>query len=233
MVPRWNVAPLVVMVAMAGLGWPCSVQGQFPQTPPVHYPHHALMPPGAIGTAQLQRGLPWVGHFQAVEFRGPAGTLIALPSSGRFEPPAPRVTAGLLIGQVYRLRVTNIPRHEGEEVFPTIEVIDRTFPPPNMAHRFPIPIVLGESDLELALTGKFVTRVIYIEDPRNAVPMAQAPGQQEWFDARPGDDPLRVADALGRPVAILRLGGRTPYDTSQPSMDFLFNCPPFQRLSGQ
>ena len=42
--------------------------------------------------------------------------------------PAPR-RVGLLIGAVYRLRVTNIPRAEGMEVFPTIEVIDRTFAP--------------------------------------------------------------------------------------------------------
>jgi len=69
--------------------------------------------------------------------------------------------------------------------------------------------VLAENDLELALAGKFVTRVIYIEDPRNALPVAQEPGKQEWFDARPGEDPLQVADVLGRPVAIVRIGGRT------------------------
>jgi hypothetical protein len=227
--PRWKIAPMVAMVAAASLGGTCPVHGQFPQAPPGHYLHHATMPPGAIGTAQLQRGGPWF-CIQGVRITGPAGTLIALPSAGRFEPQAPRVTAGLLVGQVYRLRVTNIPGHEGEEVYPTIEVIDRTFPPPNMAHRFPIPVVMGQDDLDQALAGRFVTRVIYLEDPRNALPVAQEPGKQDWFDARPGEDPLRVADALGRPVAILRIGGRTPDDVSRPSMQFLFNCPAFQRL---
>jgi hypothetical protein len=168
--------------------------------------------------------------FQGVEVNGPPGTLVSMASAGQFEPPAPRVTAGLLLGQVYRLRITNIPGHEGEEVYPTVEVIDGTCPPPHMAHRFPIPVILGQDDLEQALGGKFVTRVIYIEDPRTALPIAQTPGQQAWFDARPGDDPLRVADSLGRPVAIVRIGGRTPDDTSRPSMQFLFNCPVFQRL---
>jgi hypothetical protein len=156
--------------------------------------------------------------------------MIALPSAGRFEPPAPSVHAGLLQGQVYRLRVTNIPNHEGEELYPTIEVIDRTWPPPHMAHRFPIPVVLSNDDLEQALIGRFVTRVIYVEDPRDALPVAQVPGVPDGFDVRPGDDPLRVADGLGRPVAILRIGGRTPEDASRPSMQFLFNCPVFQRL---
>jgi hypothetical protein len=100
-----------------------------------------------------------------------------------------------------------------------------------MAHRFPIPVVMSQDDLEQALAGRFVTRVIYLEDPRNALPVAQAPGTQDSFDAQPGDDPLRVADALGRPVAILRIGGRTPDDVSRPSMQFLFNCPAFQRLT--
>src|SRR5438132_10849574 len=171
------------------------------------------MPPGAIGSAQLQRGMPWVGYFQPVEFSGPAGSLISLASAGRFEPPAPRVLAGLLQGQVYRLRVTNISGHEGDEVYPTVEVIDRTFPPAYVAQRFPIPVVLAENDLELALAGKFVTRVIYIEDPRNALPVAQEPGKQEWFDARPGEDPLQVADVLGRPADNVRISGRTPVDT--------------------
>ncbi len=183
-----------------------------------------------MGLRRSSGAAPWVFHFQGVQVTGPQGTLISLPSAGRFEPPAPRVTAGLLQGQVYRLRVTNIPGHEGEEVYPTVEVIDRTFPPPHMAHRFPIPVVMTQDDLEKALAGRFVTRVIYIEDPRNAVPVAQEPGKPDWFDARPGEDPLRLADALGKPVAILRIGGRTPDDVSRPSMPFLFNCPTFQRL---
>ena len=35
------------------------------------------------------------------------------------------IMAGMLIGQVYRFKVSNIKFREGEEVFPTIEVIDR------------------------------------------------------------------------------------------------------------
>ena len=89
-------------------------------------------------------------------------------------------------------------------------MIDRLYPPPGQALRFPIPIELTLEDLELALDGRYVVRVIYLEDPRLALPVAQPADEPLWMDAGPGNDPLRMADELGRPVAILRLGGRLP-----------------------
>ena len=77
------------------------------------------------------------------------------------------------IGPVYRLQVTDIPNNEGLEIFPTVEVIDRLYPPPGLALRFPIPIELTQDELELAARGAFVTRVIYVEDPHQALPIAR------------------------------------------------------------
>lgn len=184
------------------------------QLPPVHYRHTGDMPPGAIGSAQLQRGGPLPGYFQPVEVRGPEGIQIAFAADGEFLPArnAP-VFAGLLIAPVYRLQVTRIPFHAGAEVFPTIEVIDRLYPPVGQERRFPIVIELTQEDLELALKGNFVTRVIYLEDPETALP-AQAKNEQIGFDAGAGEDALQLADSVGRPVAILRLGGRLPLNNN-------------------
>jgi hypothetical protein len=195
----------------------------------VHYQHPASMPPGAIGAWQLQRGGPLPGYFQPVEIIAPAGAAISIATNGRFEEPQPApMLAGLLIAPVYRLRVTSIPFHEGAEVFPTIELIDRTYPPPDQVWRFPIPVELTQQDLEFALAGKFVTRVIYLEDPESAVPAVQGTSQN-WFDVTPGANPLQVADVLGRPVAILRLGGRLPIDTQSPDASFMGRCVPWMR----
>src|SRR5688572_900191 len=155
---RWLLAsPWAVLAWCLGAASPL-----WAAEPDVHYRHHAAMPPGAIGAWQLQRGGPLPGYFQPVEIRAPAGAAVSLVTSGQFEPPQPApMLAGLLIAPVYRLRVTGIPFHEGAEVFPTIELIDRIYPPPNEIWRFPIPIELTQQDLELALAGKFVTRVIY------------------------------------------------------------------------
>ena len=197
------------------------------QQPPVHYLHQGVMPPGAIGSRQLQRGGPLPGFFQPVEIKAPAGASISLAAAGDFAPaqPAP-ARAGLLIGAVYRLRVTSIPLHAGVEVFPSIELIDRLYAPIGQEQNFPIPIELTQEDLQLALSGKFVTRVVYLEDPLRALPVKQPKEkEQNWFEVGPGHDPLIEADILGRPVAILRLGARLPSDKSDAS--FLFGCPPY------
>ena len=198
------------------------------QEPAVHYWHAGVMPPGAIGSRQLQRGGPLAGYFQPVEIKAPPGVSISLAVANQFLPSeaAPR-RVGLLIGSVYRLRVTNIPRAEGSEVFPTIEVIDRTYAPGGQEVRFPITFEIAPQDLELALEGKFVTRVIYVEDPHNASP-ARGTEEQPWFEVAPGRDPLAAAaDVLGRPVAILRMGGRVP--GAGPDPNYYFGSPAWVR----
>ena len=183
------------------------------------------MPPGAIGSRQLQRGGPLAGFFQPVEIKAPPGVSISLAVANQFGPPqeAPR-RVGLLIGSVYRLRVTNIPlpQAEGMEIFPTIEIIDRTYAPADQQVRFAIPVEIDPQDIELALQGKFVTRVIYLEDPHNALPTRSDNGQS-WFEVAPNRDPLAAADELGRPVAILRLGARVPGQGPDPN--FYFGSP--------
>jgi hypothetical protein len=192
----------------------------------VHMLHAGKLPPGAIGAQQLLRGGPLPGYFQPVEIRAPEGALVSLAIDQQFSAPQTvPFKVGMLIAPVYRLRVTQIPNHTGEEVYPTVEIINRIYPPVGEEFRFPIPIDLTQAELELALAGKFVTRVVYLEDPQQAVPIATAPDEQRYFEVRPSDDPLEVADRLGRPVAIIRLGGRLP-DANGPDAKFLFGSPP-------
>jgi hypothetical protein len=202
------------------------------QQPPVHYLHQGIMPPGAIGGRQLQRGGPLPGFFQPVEIKAPPGALVSLAVANQFDEaqPGPR-KAGFLIGAVYRLRVTNIRLSEALEVYPTIELIDRLYAPADQQRRFAIPIDISEDDLKLALEGKFVTRVIYLEDPRHALPTRDNPQAQNVFNTTPGQDPLAVADGLGRPVAILRLGARVPDQAEMAEPSFFYGSPPFQAYS--
>jgi hypothetical protein len=114
------------------------------------------------------------------------------------------------VGSVYHLKVINIPFHEGFEVYPTVEVINRLYAPPGQQSRFAVPIQLTQAELELALSGLMVTRVIYLEDPALALAAVDDRDSQRFFDVPPDEDPLRVADRLGRPMAILRMGSRIP-----------------------
>jgi hypothetical protein len=193
----------------------------------VHLLHAGKMPPGAIGAQQLARGGPLAGYFQPIEIKAPKGAMVSLAIDQQFSAPQRTpLTVAMLVAPVYRLRVTEIPNHIGEEVYPTVEVINRIYPPVGEEFRFPIPIELTQTELEMALAGKFITRVVYLEDPQQALPMARAPeSEQSYFEVRPTDDPLEVADRLGRPVAIVRIGGRLP-DTTGPDERFLYGSPP-------
>ena len=170
------------------------------------------------------------GFFQPVEIKAPNGALISLACGDGFAPPqAAPLRAACLIGAVYRLRVTHIPLSAGVEVFPSVELIDRLYTPVDQQWRFPIPIELTAEDLRLALDGKFVTRVVYVEDPEHALPVKQA-GTQSWFEVGPGHDRLlvggrRVGPSGGDPPTAHRLPNETP------DAGFLFGSPPY-RIQG-
>ena len=181
------------------------------------------MPPGAIGSQRLARGGPLSGYFQPVRIRAPEGARIALAEEAGFGTTYwNEALVGLQVGPVYRLRVTDFPPEPGQEVFPTVEIIDRLYPPAGLARRYPIPIELTAEELEMAAHGMFVTRVIYVENPNQALPVREREDEQQWVEAPRGADALAVADEMGRPVAILRIGGRIP-SRSSTTFDA---CPP-------
>jgi hypothetical protein len=189
-------------------------------------------PPGEIGAIQLLRKPELRGLWQAVEIRGPKGMRVNMADAGQFaaELPEPARVA-VLIGSVYRLRITGIPNEPDVELFPTLEIIDRTHPPAEREHRFPIPIEIDEMDLEDAARGEMVMRVIYLEDNQVAEPVDTAGKPQRVIDLQPHQDALQHADQLGRPVAILRIGSRVPNVTEGQDWDaFLYGCPAWSTI---
>ena len=190
------------------------------------------MVPGAIGSIQLQRKPQLRGAWQAVEVRGPKGVKFNLAEAGQFAPDMPNpARVGLLVGAVYRLRLTGIEGDPDLELFPTIEVIDKTCPPAEREHRFPIPIEIDENDIADAARGELVMRVIYLEDSEVAEPVDTSGKPQRVLDISGNQNALRTADQLGRPVAILRMGSRVPNVTQgQDWLEFLYHCPPWTTL---
>lgn len=193
--------------------------------------NHSLMrddfPPGEIGAIQLNRKPELRGLWQAVEIRGPKGMRINMADAGQFAPELPEpARIAVMIGSVYRMRLTGIPNEPEMELFPTLEVIDRTHPPAEREHRFPIPIEIDEDDLADAARGELVMRVVYLEDNQIAEPIDTSGKPQRVLDLQSHQDALRMADQLGRPLAILRIGSRVPNVTEGQDWDaFLFGCP--------
>ena len=192
------------------------------QYPPVdgrQFPLNQMSPPGmsAQWAANIGRAKPV--HFQPVRVILPAaGNVTFYESADRpVELTAP-AQAGLLVGNVYRLKVSGLEDFPGVDFYPSIELIDRLHPPTGREEDFPIDFEFTPEEFEWAANGRLVTKVIYLEQPER-VPTVILDSLQRIQTIEPSRNALAEADSLGRPMAIVRLGGRTP-DPVQPDPQF-------------
>jgi len=173
---------------------------------------------------------PIRGYFQPVMIRTPEGTSLAGVAAGQFSERLPSpLQIGMFIGYDYRLRIADIPFNPGRELFPTVTLLARTYPPQGRELDFPIIINLTLEDLELALAGRYITRVVYLENPKAALPVQTGSDDQLTHDIH-GGDPVAAAATQGLPVAIVRIGGRVPTQKASDgtlSPDFCFGSPPW------
>ena len=168
-------------------------------------------------------------YSQPVEILVPRQCQIGIGMQGGFSQKfSGRMQANLRIGPVYRLEVDNLPFilgvRQGVSVYPSIELLDRLYPPEGLKDQFPIQIVLTADDLAEAAKGKLVTKVVYLEDPKTALPVRQVEGTQSTVDIAAGADPYLAAERMGRPMAIVRIGSRVP-NPSDLTGEFQFNAP--------
>jgi uncharacterized repeat protein (TIGR01451 family) len=131
-------------------------------------------------------------------------------------------TFGLKVGVGYQLRLSELPDRPGAELFPVVEVVGHLHRPNGRdPGRFPIRVVFSEADFADAVDrGRLVTQVVYLEDPEQALPIAMPKDEIPVVSLSPAEDPLKVAAALGRVMAIVHLGGRkpTPDERNDPNL---------------
>ncbi len=169
------------------------------------------MQPGMIAFRKLISEPGLQGYVQPVRVVVSGDSSTQIWNQGGFgQIESSELLVGLEIGPVYRLKVTSNLRGSTKELYPTIEVVDRLYPPEGLKLSHPIKIVINRSDIEKALEGRLVTKVIYLEDPESALPFREADDDQSYFDIARGENPFTVADRLGRPMAIVRMGSRMP-----------------------
>jgi uncharacterized repeat protein (TIGR01451 family) len=145
-----------------------------------------------------------------VRFSGPPGlrtTFYQGQARGRaFDAP---VVVGLRPGYLYRIQLSHLARSPGTSIYPTLEVRGSLHLPPRLgAAAYPAPVVLTEADLDVIMSGGLVTKVVYLEHPDRAPPAPSPVDQPIERDLPPGRNLLAEAWAFGRPVLIVRLGGR-------------------------
>ncbi len=134
--------------------------------------------------------------------------------------------AVLHVGALYRFKIAELPAYPGVELYPTVELIDKLHPPCGRENEFPVPITLTNHEIEQAIQGRLVTKVIYIERPNHAAPF-RGTNRDRAYLAEPYDNPFELAHRDGRPVAIVRIGGRTP-DLTNPEPGFFGDAAPVE-----
>ena len=204
------------MTFLLGCLLTASVSTQVSAQQPRHELIRGDMRPGEAAHFFQQADPTLIGHMQPVQLVAPANTTIevgdAATSFGQAQDS--QMTVAMGIGYVYRFKLSNLPLPNvaGKTLYPSIEVIGKLSPPPGLEKDFPVQVVVTRDDIEIALEGRMVTRVIYLEDSRGTLPYLHTEDSQPSVDVRRGQDPLRAAERLGRPMAILRMGSRVPME---------------------
>ncbi len=201
----------MAVAALAGLAMILTGSSLNAQGPARYYPLDQNTPPGVAGSWAGLAGKADGGYFQPVRVELPGAGQVTFYGSRGQEPVTFDVPGqvGMLVGHEYRFRISSIPRFPGAELYPSVELVDRLHPPRGRAADFPIPVTFSDAEIEMALNGKMITKVIYLEQPQFANPLkldATVPVDV----LRPYENIFAAADQLGRPMAIVRLGGRVP-----------------------
>lgn len=181
-----------------------------------YFPLNQSTPPGVAGKwSGAQRGFVPAMQFVRVELPNSAGqtgagevAFYTSPQGENSVVAAPAVVA-LRVGSLYRLKISGMQDYPGVELYPTVELIDRLHPPRGREVEFAIPIVLTADEIDSALEGRLVTKVIYLEQPDRAAPVRNTNAARNRL-TDPRENLLAVADEAGRPMVIVRVGGRLP-----------------------
>ncbi len=193
----------------------------FAQSGAYYEPLNEKLPPGFTADIMARVRHDDMFWLQTVRVELPTAGTVSVYSAT----PVPIVTTSapaqfsVNTGHFYRLRIADMPEFPGEEIYPSIEILDRLHPPAGSAANYPIPVVLTEADLKEALSGRMVTRVIYLENPRSAAqkdPLRRNPRAT----LEPTNNALQEAGRYGRPMMIVRIGGRVPSGPNMPQSYF-------------
>lgn len=173
-------------------------------------------PPGMMGPGMMG-GIPMGPRFSTgrtqIRFVQPTGMKIAWQSMevhqpDGFTPPQLEVPARYNFHQarIYRLKLTEIPNRAGLELYPTLEVYPGNMKIDAYLSHNAVPIEVTDEDFDQVQAGNYVTKVIYLPDPKYQE-LAIA-GVETLVSTRldPGVDPVQEAHRRGSILAVLRIG---------------------------
>jgi uncharacterized repeat protein (TIGR01451 family) len=154
--------------------------------------------------------VPPPGPLMYIRFTGPkeakltiyrgtdAGQTLELP-----------VTVGFRPGYPYRLALSEVPRYPRQVFYPSLEVRGSLALVPKLRNAdFPAHINFNEEDLGKALSGTYVKKVITLERPDQALPIATKPEEPLEIAVPASRDPYVEAAERGQPLVTFQIGQR-------------------------
>ena len=233
--PDTPVADFCRKAVLAGLltlaaAWPTTAWAQSTSRGR-YFPLDQTTPPGVAGRwSAAQRGYTPMMQTVRVELpssegKGAGGRVAFYTNTqGEHTAVAAPAIAALRVGSIYRIKISDLPDFPGAELYPSIELIDRLHPPRGREIEFAIPILFTTEEIAMALEGRLVTKVIYLEQPDRAAPVRNSNAARNRL-ADPRENLLAIADEAGRPMVIVRVGGRLPDAAATESGFFGFGEP--------
>src|SRR5262245_45899525 len=147
-----------------------------------------------------------------VRVLGPAGMKVTFhPGSPQAKTYVAPVEIGVRRGYLYRLELSDLPQLAGKKLYPSLEVRGMLQLPIDHAARHPVPVIFTEDEIFRAIEkGSIWTKVHYLEDPAQALPLPSLPNEPPVIDVQPEHDPLEEARLKGRPMIVARFGDKDP-----------------------
>lgn len=157
----------------------------------------------------------------AVKFISPQGMQVSWWANGSFaEPGLSTPTAyNFAQGNIYRLRVRQIPNRPGKVYYPTIELFGATPKTITFLSHNTVPVGFTDEDFEQVNAGNLVVKVIYLPDAAYQE-LSTVAGAEELVSTKlqPGEDPIAEAQRRGTILAVIRLGNIDLENPNSPPM---------------
>ena len=200
---------LAVSVALTFTTLASAQQVAYPGLANSYVPFSQRSPSGAIGRTFTTVNPSLRGMLQTVQWDVPGDATVTTYAGGRSVDLAGTEPIAVEVGHLHRFRVSFNDGLRQQDLFPSVELIDRLHPPEGRDAEFPVILELTDRDIEAYREGQMVTKVVYVQ-PRNADYISPILTRLPTTLLPLDGNVIKEAILRGRPIAIVRLGGREP-----------------------
>ena len=186
--------------------------GAAPGVMPGHFQHVSMADYDRMSSASVMHRSPPFAPTSQINFLGVESLVLNFDATrpGTFDS-APLVcpaTHDFPQGNIYRLKLSNVPGHPGKELYPTLEVAPTAARTQAFLAHSSIPIEFTDNDFDQVFSGNFVTKVVYLPNPEFQGIAMSGVGTLVNTQLQPGVDPIIEASKRGAILAVIRMGNK-------------------------